>query len=409
MDFSLNLKQNMKLILTQNMKLSMKILEMPSIKLKEFLQKEVNKNPILEVIYTPNINKNFSDENEPSSPFDFISKQETLLDILEEQISYFKISKKEKNICNYIINNLDNNGYLAISKNDIKKTFNLSTVELNYIFNLIHTLEPYGICSTNLQESLKIQLRSKNNNDSILFILIDNFLEDLANKNFDFISKKLNISIKKVEEYLNIIQSLNPIPARGYTIANKNNYIIPEATVKIIDNNLKVILNQDAIPKIKLGNFSNNDLNYKNAINLIKAIEKRYITLEKILNLLIIKQHNFFFYGEEFLNTLTLKDIANELNLHISTISRAVKDKYIITPQGIIEIKNLFISNSESIIIKNLIEEYIHNEDKKFPLSDETISALLKTKGFEVARRTVAKYRNEIGILPSRDRKLRGC
>lgn len=409
MDFSLNLKQNMKLILTQNMKLSMKILEMPSIKLKEFLQKEVNKNPILEVIYTPNINKNFSDENEPSSPFDFISKQETLLDILEEQISYFKISKKEKNICNYIINNLDNNGYLAISKNDIKKTFNLSTAELNYIFNLIHTLEPYGICSINLQESLKIQLRSKNNNDSILFIIIDNFLEDLANKNFDFISKKLNISIKKVEEYLNIIQSLNPIPARGYTIINKNDYIIPEAKIEIIDNNLKVILNQDAIPKIKLGNFSNNDLNYKNAINLIKAIEKRYITLEKILNLLIIKQHNFFFYGKEFLNTLTLKDIANELNLHISTISRAVKDKYIITPQGIIEIKNLFISNSESIIIKNLIEEFIHNEDKKFPLSDETISALLKSKGFEVARRTVAKYRNEIGILSSRDRKLRGC
>lgn len=405
MDFLLSLNQNMKLILTQNMKLSMKILEMSSLNLKEFLEKECHKNPMLEVVYTSSTNKNFSDEENLTSPFDFLSKEESLLDNLEEQISYFNLSKKDKNICVYIVNNLDNRGYLAISKDEIKKKFNLSISELNYIFQFIHKLEPYGIGSINLQESLKIQLSFKNNSDPILLAIIDNFLEDLANKKFDLIAKALNISTKKVEEYLNIIKTLNPIPARGYFIGNKINYIVPEAKIVIINNNLKVILNQDAIPKIKLNCFQSNNLNYQNALNLIKAIEKRYITLEKILNLLIIQQKDFFFLGKDYLKTLTLKDIANELNLHISTISRAIKEKYIETPMGIIEIKNLFIVDSKTITIKNLIEEFIKNENKSSPLSDENISNLLQNKGFKVARRTVAKYRNELGILSTRTRK----
>ena len=137
----------------------------------------------------------------------------------------------------------------------------------------------------------------------------------------------------------------------------------------------------------------------------MKCLEKRYQTLTKILELLLIKQKEFFFKGEKYLKTLTLKDLAKELSLHESTISRAIKDKYLDTPQGIISMKSLFIIDSKSIEIKNIIIELINSENKKAPLSDEKISLFLKNKGFEIARRTVAKYREELGFPSTRDRK----
>ena len=404
MDFSLKLKQNMKLILTQDMKLSMNILEMSSTKLREFLEKEINKNPVLEIVYTPR--SKFSDEETPS-PLDFLSKEKSLFDFLEEQLAYLKLSKKFKEICHYIINNLDDRGYLTLSKNEIKKTFKLSTKELKEIFNVIYSLEPSGIGAENLKDCLKIQLTIKDKKDPLLFSLIDNYLEDLGDKNFKFIADNLHISIEKIKVYLTLLQTLDPIPARGYFVRNKTRYIIPDAKIEIVNKELKVTLNEEVFPKIKISSDASNKNNYQNALNLIKAIEKRHITLEKILNLLIIKQFEFFFFGKEHLKTLTLKDIATELNLHISTISRAIKEKFIDTPQGIIEIKSLFIASSESIVIKKLIEEFIHNENKYSPLSDEKISYLLKNKGFFLARRTVAKYRDELGILSTRERKIK--
>ena len=137
----------------------------------------------------------------------------------------------------------------------------------------------------------------------------------------------------------------------------------------------------------------------------MKCLEKRYQTLNGILELLIVKQKDFFFKGENFLHSLILKDIANELNLHESTISRAIKDKYLDTPQGIISMKSLFIIDSSTIIIKKLIEEFITEENKKNPFSDEKLSLLLKEKGYSVARRTVAKYREELGFGSTRERK----
>ena len=407
MDFSLKLKQNMKLILTQDMKLSINILEMSSSNLKELIEKEVNKNPMLEIVYSPRSNSHSTDE-ETTSPLDFISKEKSLFDFLEEQLSYLKLSKKFRDICYYIINNLDDRGYLSISKSDIKKIFKISTKELQEVFNIIYSLEPHGIGAENLKDCLKIQLTIKDKKDPILFSIIDNYLEDLGDKNFEFIAENLNISADRIKSYLSLIQTLDPIPARGYFVGNKTRYIVPEAKIEIIDKTLKVTLNEETFPKIKLSSADISDkTNYQNALNLIKAIEKRYITLEKILNLLIVKQFDFFFLGKEHLKTLTLKDIASELNLHISTISRAIKEKFIETPQGIIEIKSLFIGSSETIIIKKLIEEFIHDENKYFPLSDEKISYLLKSKGFSIARRTVAKYRDELGILSTRERKIK--
>ena len=410
MDFTLKLKQEMKLSLTQEMKISMNILQMSSSNLKDFIEKEALKNPMLEVTYSTPSSKYNSDE-ETTSPFDFIIEEKTLIDFLEEQLGYLKISPKIKSICEYVINNLDDRGYLSISKLEIKKALKISTAQLKEAMDIIYTLEPAGIGAENLKESLKIQLITKDIIDEKLFTLIDDYLEELGDRKYSLISEKLHVSVEQIEDYLDIIKSLEPIPARGYFVGNKTNYVVPEAKIEIVDDELTVTLNEEAIPKIKINSSykSTNSLSDKNnmytAINLIKSIEKRYITLERVLNQLIVKQKNFFFRGKDFLQTLTLKDIAKELNLHESTISRAIRDKFIETPQGIIAIKSLFILNSECLEIKKTIEELIKSENKSSPLSDEKLSLYFKNKGCSIARRTIAKYREELGIPSTRERK----
>ncbi|MDU1911244.1 RNA polymerase factor sigma-54 [Fusobacterium sp.] len=412
MDFTLKLKQEMKLSLTQEMKISMNILQMSSSNLKDFIEKEALKNPMLEVTYSTPSSKYNSDEETPS-PFDFIIEEKTLIDFLEEQLGYLKISSKIKSICEYVINNLDDRGYLSISKLEVKKALKASTNQMKEAMDIIYSLEPVGIGSENLKENLKIQLIGKNIIDEKLFSLIDNYLEELGDKNYSIISDKLNISIEQIEDYLYIIKTLEPIPARGYFVGNKTNYVVPEAKIEIIDEELVVTLNEEVIPKIKINNsyVSANSLSDKNnmytALNLIKSIEKRYITLERVLNQLAIKQKTFFFKGKDFLHTLTLKDIARELNLHESTISRTVRDKFIETPQGMIAIKSLFILNSECLEIKKVIERLIKSENKSSPLSDEKISLYFKNKGCNIARRTIAKYREELGIASTRERKIK--
>lgn len=408
MDFSLKLKQETKLILTQEMKVSMNILQMSSSQLKEYLEKEAGTNPAIEVSYSNVPAKAASEDN--LSPLDFIAEEETLIDYLEEQISYLKISPKIKEICIFVINNLDSRGYLATSKLEIKKLLNINVKQLNEAFEIIYTLEPTGIGAENLRDCLKIQLKARNIYDSKLFLMIDNYLEEIANQNYSLIIEELKISKEKIDEYIELIKTLSPIPARGYVVDTSNNYVVPEAKIEIKGNELIFKINEELIPKININSsYSENPEANKNfintAINIMKCLEKRYQTLTKILEFLIVRQKEFFFKGENFLNTLILKDVATELNLHESTISRAIKEKYLDTPQGIISMKSLFIIDSKTIKIKNIIEELINSENKKSPLSDERISLYLKEKGYSVARRTVAKYREELGFGSTRDRK----
>ena len=410
MDFSLKLKQETKLILTQEMRVSMNILQMSSSKLKEYLEKEAVTNPAIEITYNNNSYKNSSSSETNVSPLDFVTEEETLFDYLEEQLGYLKIPSKIKEVCLFIINNLDNRGYLATPKLELKKLLNINTHQLNEAFKIIYTLEPIGVGAENLKDCLKIQLRYKNIEDAILFSLIDDYLEEIANQNFSLITEKLNISKEKILDYLDLIRTLSPIPARGYVVDTNSNYIVPEAKIEIKNGKLVFKINEDLIPKININpsyseNFNANKNSINTAITIMKCLEKRYQTLTKILEFLTIKQEDFFFKGEEFLHSLTLKDVANELTLHESTISRAIKEKYLDTPQGIISMKSLFIIDSNTIKIKKLLEELINSENKKSPFSDEKLSFLLKEKGYSVARRTVAKYREELGFPSTRERK----
>lgn len=414
MDFSLNIKQELKLILTQEMKLSLNVLEMSSMDLEKFIEKEFSKNPLLEIDYSSKSYKAQGDNDEESSPFDFIAEEKNLIDFLEEQIGFLKINKEMRFLCNYIVNNLDKRGFLTLSKDEIKAGCGFPLKYINEAIDIVKSLEPMGIGSKNLEECLIFQLHKKNIIDTKLEYIINHFMQELANGKYNIICSKLNITDEIVREYLKIIQTLNPIPSRGYYMGDNVRYIEPDAEIRNVDGVYKVIMSESNIPKVRLKSVENNleisgeMKNYFNsASNLVRCLERRQETLEKILNVILEKQYSYFSNPEGKLNSLTLKDISNVLKVHDSTVSRAVKNKYILTDRGIERIKDMFIADGKKLVVKEKIEELILNEDRYNPLCDNEIAELLEKENLKVARRTVVKYREELGIKPAYKRKLK--
>ena len=202
--------------------------------------------------------------------------------------------------------------------------------EIDEAFTHIYSLDPCGIGAEDLSHCLKIQLQKKGIKDKNIFLIIDNYLNELAEKKFDVISEKLHISQEQVINYLTEIQTLSPLPSRGYKTTSNIDYIIPDINIEIVDGKLVFSINKDLLPKVYINsNYSPSTDAEKyyldKAVNIAKSIEKRFETLTRITSSLINIQKNFFFKGKNYLNSLTLKEVANELELHESTISRAIK------------------------------------------------------------------------------------
>ncbi len=409
MEFTLDLKQDLKLILTQEMKLSLNVLEMSVNDLEKFLLKEKELNPLIEVDFSNNFNKKSSNDNEDFSPLDLFHEEKSLIDYLEEQLGYLSLSKDMKFLCSYIINNLDKRGYLTISKKEIKNFTKFSLKDIEKALIIVKGFEPVGICASNLEECLIIQLHKKNINDIVLENLIRYFLIELSEGKNGEICEKLKISEEKLKEYLKEIRKLNPIPARGFYMGDNINFIIPEAEIKKVGEKYIVSILEENLPKIKLKTIKNEENRnfYNSAINLINFIEKRRETLKNILELILEKQYEYFSKEEGKLKKFTSKEAAEILDLHQSTVSRAIKNKYVLSDKGILRIKDLFVLNGLKEEICDLIEEIILNEDRERPFTDQYISEYLKDKGISVARRTVAKYREELGIKSTSKRRIK--
>ncbi len=413
MDFSLNIKQELKLILTQEMKLSLNVLEMSSMDLEKFIEKEFSKNPLLEIDFS---SKNYSskgDDSEESSPFDFISEEKNLIDFLEEQLGFLKISKEMRFLCTFIVNNLDKRGFLTVTREELKSACGFPLKDIDKAIEIVKSLEPIGIGAKNLEECLIIQLHKKNINDQKLEYIITHFMQELASSKYDIICSKLNITEEYVVEYLKIIRSLNPFPSRGFYMGDTIRYIEPDAEIKNIGGKYVVVMSEKNIPKLKLKSLENAQeisgemKNYFNsANNIIRCIEKRQLTLKSILDIILEKQYEYFSNPEGKLNSLTLKDISSILKIHDSTVSRAIKNKYILTERGMKRVKDMFIIDNKKLFVKEKIEELILNEDRYNPLHDNEIALLLEKENLKIARRTVVKYREELGIKPAHKRKL---
>lgn len=451
MNFGLNLTQEQKLIMTQEMQLSVKLLQMSSFELQEYIEKEIQENPVLDekaistdsgekkeldykelVKYFEFDNYGYhgyekSDEDEVS-PFNFISEKKSLKEYLKEQIRDLNEKDYIKSICLYLIENIDERGYLAIEYKEISEELKISQILTEYCVKIIQSLEPSGIGARNLNECLKIQLDKKGIDDENISRIIDEHLELLAENKYNNIAKLLQIDVKIAQEYGDIIKSLQPKPSRGFFTGEEVKYIAPDAYIKKIDNEYFIIMNDNLSPRLTINEIykeiiknedDKNAVDYvkekmNSAMFLIKSIQHRKSTIYRVLEKILEKQRDYFDFGDEYLKPMTLKEIAEELEMHESTISRAIRDKYIYTNKGTIKIKDLFTtaisssSNGEDIsvkIIKKAIKELIDKEDKEKPLSDQVICDLLNKEGMNISRRTVAKYREELGIKSSKGRK----
>lgn len=457
MDFNLNLTQEQKLIMTQQMQLSIKLLQMSTYDLREYIEKEFSENPVLEAQYedTKEVSKeqdrleykelvkylesdNYGSQSygeydqEGISPFTFISKPESLTDYLEGQILELPIDEYMRSVCSYMVECLDQKGYLDIKKEELMNELDCSEETFNRALIVIQNLEPAGIGARDLKECLEIQLERKGENDPIVKEIIDNHLDDLADNRYQVIAKDLDITPKKAQDYGDLIKTLEPKPSRGFYTGDEVGFIIPDAEIRKIDGEFFILMKDGVLPMLSVNPLykdilkdSTNDKEateyvkekIDKAMFLIKSIEQRKSTLHKVLQKILEKQKDYFEKGEKYLKPMTLKEIAEKLEMHESTISRAIRDKYILTSMGTIKIKDLFvnsISNKEKsdgeedvtvINIKKVLEEVIKEEDKRKPLSDQAISEILKEKGMVISRRTVAKYREELGIKSSSKRK----
>ncbi|MBS6184639.1 MAG: RNA polymerase factor sigma-54 [Clostridium celatum] len=450
MDFKLNISQKQKLILTQIMQQSINVLQMSAYDLREYIEKEFEENPILEADfnlieskdnidntqlskylndrYDENYNYQHNNEDE-ASVFNFISDKKSLKDYLYEQLGEIKSHIKIKKVVSYMIESLDSKGYLENTLEEVCSDLGIDEEKVQNALEVLQSLEPSGIGARDLKECLLIQLKNKGILDEIIKEIVLKYLEYIADCKYNYIAKELKITPKEVQAYGDIIKSLEPKPSRGYYTGEEVKFIIPDAYIVKIGDKYNVIMNKEIIPNITINNLYKQEiLNGKNkkeveyvkekvnnAIGLINDIEQRNNTILKLLECIVKKQKAYFENGQEYLKPMTLRELADEMRLHESTVSRAIKDKYILTSRGTVKIKELFCNgivscgiNGEDVstnTIKNKIKKLVNLENKSKPLSDQAICDLLNKEDIFISRRTVAKYREELGIKSSSKRK----
>lgn len=354
--------------------------------------------------------------------------QTTLPEHLLEQLNLTNLSEKELMIGEYIIWNINEIGYLNYDLDLMAQNLDVTVDEIEKVLRVIQKFDPPGIGARNLQECLLIQLEELPERNELAIAVIRDHFEDFKNKRFEKIAKKLGIGLEEFKEILNIITKLNPKPGEGYPSLYDNS-ITPDVIVTKEGDDFKIILNDWNIPHLRINNsykkllldkkntpkktkeFIKNRL--ESARWLINSIHQRRLTILKVVEAIVRRQRDFFEKGSMYLRPMILKDIADEIGMDISTVSRVTNGKYVQTDYGVYELKHFFsekikrddgedVSNKE---IKNRIREIIEKEDPRKPYNDQKIVAMLRKEGFNIARRTVAKYREQMMIPVSRLRR----
>ncbi|MGZ3779341.1 MAG: RNA polymerase factor sigma-54 [Pseudobdellovibrionaceae bacterium] len=357
-----------------------------------------------------------------------ITAAQTLHDHLYWQVKMNGFSEEEEKAADVLIGAIDDDGYIKVSLEQLAEEEKIELGLLEDTLSLVHEFDPAGVGARDLKECLLIQAKHLEEDTHDLVNLINNHLKELEKKNYEAIAKALGRDIEDVIEMCKIIYAMDPKPGRAF-VSSDTHYVTPDVYVYKVGDDYVVSLNEDGLPRLKISNFYKNMLKggkstgdktqdyiqekLRSAIWLIKSIHQRQRTIYKVTESIVKHQREFFEKGSEHLKPMVLRDIANDIGMHESTVSRVTTAKYVHTPQGIYELKYFFNSGinssdgdalaSESVKIK--IKDLVSKEDPKNPLSDQKIVDLLKTEGIQIARRTVAKYRDVLKILPSSQRK----
>jgi RNA polymerase sigma-54 factor len=475
---ALELRQQLKLaqqlVMTPQLQQAIKLLQLSRLELTETVQQEIEQNPVLEETgpsqdtpeqQSPGMEQeqavpekttevsmesdsslkeinweDYANEYESSSSFrpqdnsdlpsrfDILTKKPNLADHLQWQLTLSQITSQEAVICEFIIGNLNRDGFLEISFENIVEEAGGDPELAEKMLELIQSFDPPGIGARDVKESLILQLDRFELSDTLASTIVTDYLHLLENKNYALIAKKTRHSMDDVLVAVKIIMDLDPHPGRVFS-DEEPHYIIPDVHVYKMDGEYVIVLNDEGLPRLKISPYYRNILknevkapdntkNYiqeklKSAVWLIKSIQQRQRTIFRVVESLVKFQKEFFDNGIAHLKPLVLKDVAEDLEMHESTISRVTTNKYVHTPQGTFELK-YFFNNAISQIggdalasesVKDRIRNMIKEENPDKPYSDKAIADLFADDGIKLARRTVAKYREQMAILPSRLRK----
>jgi len=352
----------------------------------------------------------------------------TLAEHLEEQLHLQILNDQEMEIGINIIGNINADGYLEYPLENLARDLDAPLEKVEEIHTLVQTFDPSGIGSRNLRECLLIQMKQQQHLNAIAVRILEECFDDFINKRYEVISKKLEISLDDVRSAFEDIRRLNPKPGEGY-FDEKQNYIIPDLIVQKVGNEFVVYLNDGNIPNFQINSVYRNMIlqrkdtdkkirdfvtkKLESARWFINAIHQRRTTILRTMRAIVDKQWEFFEKGKNYLKPMILNDIAEEISMDISTISRVTNGKYVQTDWGVFELKYFFsermeTSNGEEVstkIIKSKLLDIIDNENKSNPLSDQAIAELLEKEGYPIARRTVQKYREQLNIPVRRMRR----
>lgn len=437
MELGLFQKQSVDLVMTKELRQAIGLLQYNTTDLMNFIQEQAVDNPLIELEERKNndqieaslpaspMNKQVNN-NEFVNPIDYTAQKENkLLDSLLEQINCLKVSDGDRDILKYITLNLDDNGYLSMNLSLVAEELDKEEARIEDCLSFLHQLEPIGIGARDAQECLLIQAKHHFPELPSMHHIIENHLYNLANKKWDDISQALSIPITEISHMNNLITTLNPKPCSNL-FDSEVNFLFPDITINEQYGEYKITLSDGYLPKIKLNQdyyqlknshphtSSYIKSNYQNYLWLVNSIEQRQSTIIKIAETIIKEQQLFLKHGFSHLEPMTMKDIAQKIDMHESTVSRATRNKVIRTPVGSFEMNQLFSAKlkmdntnyASSTQVKLLLEEIISQENPKKPYSDQKLANILKEKkSVTISRRTVAKYREELNILSSTKRK----
>lgn len=470
------LKLTQQLVMTPQLQMAIKLLQLSRLELMDTIRQELEENPALEDVgeaqgdespgerqesdslenrdddapkeitinekiredidwsnYMDNYNSpgrvNFETEEREAPQYEaFVSKRESLSDHLLWQLLLTSPTEEEREIGCLVIGNLNRDGYLEVSPEELAETGGADPELIQKILGLLQTFDPIGVCARNLQESLLIQAEYYGCDEPRVVEIIQNHLVHLENRNYKAIAKALKTDIDQVVEAVNIIKRLEPRPGRQFT-DEESHYINPDIYVYKVEDDFVIVMNDDGMPKLRVNSFYQNAIfkgdkvagsareymqeKMRSAAWLIKSIQQRQKTIYKVVESILKFQRDFFEKGLAHLKPMVLRDVAEDIEMHESTISRVTTNKYVYTPQGIFELKYFFNSSINrvhgdaiaSASVQEKIRQIIEHEDPKKPFSDDKISQMLKDANINIARRTVAKYREMMRILPSNKRK----
>jgi RNA polymerase sigma-54 factor len=471
-----SLKLSQQLIMTPQLQQAIKLLQLSRIELVDMIQQEMEENPLLEERATEEFGEDGApapevdevkavehtgevtgegdgkedfdwdnyledygpmrvtydrEEDEGPSWENMLSRKTTLTDHLMWQLGLSRLTEAERKVGEQIIGNLDSSGYLVATIDEIAEQEKTGIDVVEKVLAKIQEFDPPGIASRDLKECLMIQAKILGAQNSLVEIIVRDYLHDLETKNYNNIAKKLKVPLAEVLDAIFLISRMDPKPGLVYSDEGPQ-YIIPDVFVFKVSEEYKIILNDEGLPRLRISNFYREILGgtsesatkaeeckkyikerLQSATWLIKSIQQRQRTIYRVTESIVKFQREFFDKGINFLKPLVLRDVADDVEMHESTISRVTTNKYMHTPRGIYELKYFFNSSisktsGDAIASKSVQEEIrkiISGEDARKPLSDSEIVDILSGQGISIARRTVAKYREMMGILPSSKRK----